>query len=94
MRAALPALAGLALAHSACSAEPDFDERYAQQQQELDPAARELLLQQMAQILHDDAPYLFLTQDVWIDAAKPNLKGVIVSEVETEQYFDRLYFTE
>lgn len=42
MRAALPALAGLALALSACSAEPDFDERYAQQQQELEREARKI----------------------------------------------------
>ena len=72
---------------------PEFDQLYVQQQQELDPAKREQLLARMAEILHEDAPYLFLTQDVWIDAAKPNLKGVIVSEVETEQYLDQLYFT-
>jgi len=33
-------LAGLALALSACSAEPDFDQRYAQQQQQLEHDAK------------------------------------------------------
>mgnify|MGYP001107714887 CR=1 FL=1 len=44
MRAGLPVLAcpmaGLVLALSACSAEPDFDQRYAQQQQELERTAK------------------------------------------------------
>lgn len=70
---------------------PEFDELYEQQQSETDQEARKKILFQMAEIIHDDAPWLFLTMDTWIDAAGPTLKGAIVSEVQTEQYYDTLF---
>nr|BFE56183.1 ABC transporter substrate-binding protein [Dactylosporangium thailandense] len=72
---------------------PEFDALYKQALTELDDAKRGALSKQLAQIMHDDAPFLFLTQDVWIDAGSKKLAGMIKSEVETDQYLDKLYLT-
>ncbi|TAK29549.1 MAG: ABC transporter substrate-binding protein [Chloroflexota bacterium] len=71
---------------------PEFDAAYAASEKELDPKKREELLWKCTKLLHDDAPFLFLTEDVWIDAAAPKLEGLIAHGSETEQYYDRLYF--
>jgi peptide/nickel transport system substrate-binding protein len=69
-----------------------FDALFEQQQGEFDTAKRQAILAQMGGILHDEATYLFTTEDMWIDAAAKNLRGLVQADVQTEQYFDLLYF--
>jgi peptide/nickel transport system substrate-binding protein len=69
-----------------------FDTLFDQQQGEFDATKRQAILAQMAEILHDQATFLFSTQDMWIDAAAKNLRGMVKAEVQTEQYYDLLYF--
>lgn len=69
-----------------------FDSLFEQQQGEFDTAKRQSILAQMAEILHDEATFLFSTQDMWLDAAAKNLRGMVKAEVQTEQYYDLLYF--
>ena len=73
---------------------PQFDALFAQQAAEFDATKRQAILEQMAVLLKDESPYLFATNDVWIDAASKNLKGVAQVDVETEQYFDLLYLVD
>jgi peptide/nickel transport system substrate-binding protein len=69
-----------------------FDALFEQQQGEFDTAKRQTILAEMAEILHDEATFLFTTEDMWIDAAAKNLRGLVQADVQTEQYFDLLYF--
>jgi ABC-type transport system substrate-binding protein len=71
-----------------------FDTLFDQQQSEFDTTKREAILESMATVLHDEATYLFATNDVWIDAANSKLRGVVQCDVETEQYFDLLYMVD
>jgi len=71
---------------------PQFDALFEQQQGEFDAAKRQAILAQMAEILHDEATFLFSTQDMWLDAAAKNLRGMVQADVQTEQYYDLLYF--
>ena len=71
---------------------PQFDSLFEQQQGEFDAAKRQAILAQMGEILHDEATFLFSTQDMWLDAAAKNLRGMVQADVQTEQYYDLLYF--
>lgn len=67
-----------------------FDTAYLASEKELNGVKRASLLHACSTIFREECPWLFATEDVWIDAASPKLQGVIISEAETEQYFDRL----
>ncbi len=73
---------------------PQFDALFEKQQGEFNAAKRQAILAQMGEILHDEATFLFTTEDMWIDAAAKNLRGMVQCDVQTEQYFDLLYFVE
>ncbi|MFN8533227.1 MAG: ABC transporter substrate-binding protein [Dehalococcoidia bacterium] len=57
---------------------PAFDTVYDASTQELDEKKREVLLQQALQILHDDAPFLYLIDGFSLWAAAPSLGNIIV----------------
>ena len=71
---------------------PDFDRLFTASSTELDPAKREPLLFQVTELFHDDAPYLFLSEDFWVNAAGPKLMGAITNDSEVDQYYYDLYF--
>ena len=71
-----------------------FDKAYLASEAQLDPAKRVQDLYNCSAIFREECPWLFATEDVWIDAASKKLNGVIVSEAETEQYLDRLKLTQ
>jgi peptide/nickel transport system substrate-binding protein len=72
---------------------PQFDQVFAQSGQELDSSKREQLLWQCTEILHEDAPYLFLSEDFWVDAAAKQLQGTVANDAEVDQFYYNLYFT-
>lgn len=74
-------------------ANPEFDKLYKEQLAEQDPAKRQQILAKMTEIFHEESCFLFACGDVWIDAAAKNLKGLVQCDVQTEQYYDRLYLT-
>lgn len=74
-------------------ANPEFDELYDKQLVEQDPVKRQEILAKMTEIFHEESCFLFACGDVWIDAAAKNLKGLVQCDVQTEQYYDRLYLT-
>lgn len=75
-------------------ANPDFDKAFAEQETELDQAKRSHLLYSLDEIFFTDCPYLFAYGEDWIDCHSAKLGGTILSNAETEQYFDRLYLTD
>jgi peptide/nickel transport system substrate-binding protein len=73
---------------------PDYDAAFTASQQELDPAKREKGIQTLSGILNRDAPYLFLTGAVSVEAASAKLMGVVPNPSEFDQYYDTLYFVD
>ncbi|MEU0555690.1 ABC transporter substrate-binding protein [Dactylosporangium maewongense] len=72
---------------------PEFDKLYKEQLGEQDPAKRQAILAKVTEIFHEESCFLFACADVWVDAAAKNLKGLVQCDVQTEQYYDRLYIT-
>ena len=68
---------------------PEFDRIFEAQRQELDRPKREALLQQLGQIMYDDAVVLFLYRQGRADAMKKTVKGY-VRTADQGVYYDEV----
>lgn len=58
---------------------PEYDELQERAKNEVDPAERKVLIDQMQQKIYDERPYIILTYDMQIDAWSSDWEGLITS---------------
>jgi peptide/nickel transport system substrate-binding protein len=57
---------------------PEFDKLFEAQRSEMDPAKRAEILDQLAQIMHDEAPVIFLFRQARVHVMDPKVQGLEV----------------